>query len=86
LNFYSGEPETTAKIVFVFPFAPIAKEKNLCFDDFQKKGRNIEIFITAVRREKYVRFAITHCIIVRYLKPLYEKHPCSKVKGVVNLK
>jgi len=27
VNFYSGEWEMTANVIFVFPFAPVSKEK-----------------------------------------------------------
>lgn len=68
--FSSGELEATANIIFVFPFAPIAKEK-IAFSPSPKEGKNIEMLIMLVRKVKDVKFAdVSSTVIAR-------KIPCS---------
>lgn len=52
-------------IYFLSPYAPIAKENaHDSFHGFQGKRKKIKRLVTLVRREKYVKFALTPSAIV----------------------
>jgi len=64
LNFYSSEQEATANIIFVFPFAETAKEKNLwkSFHDFSNYGKNIERLCWPEERCQISRHSLSCCL------------------------
>lgn len=64
---------TTANIIFVYAFALAEKKKMQCTSTtFQKRDKNKERLITAVRREKNVKFADTPSVVV--LEILKQQH------------
>lgn len=71
INFCRGRPmwDTTANIIFPYPFASAKKKKLLHFQDFLKEKKHIERWIMAVRRDKDVIFLVTHlaAVFVTYL-------------------